>query len=255
MSGDHGRFDYVQIPAPEWARTCAFYEGVFGWSVDQETGSFEVGGLIGQLTAERKAVTEGQGPLLWLHATDLGRTLTAVTAHGGRVLEQPQLDGGARWLVLVGDPSGNQIGIATRAPVPQPQTLLAVADVEAASRWYQQLLGLRSDHGGPDYERLLAGDRLVLQLHHRDVEHHHGRIGAPTLPSGNGVLVWFGEVSDFEGVVARAGAMGATVVHPPHRNPPDDTPGAGPGHLELWLTDLDGYTVVIASPDGTAYFA
>ena len=34
--------------------------------------------------------------------------------------------------------------------------MIAVRDVEASSRWYQQLLGLRSDHGGPNYERLLA---------------------------------------------------------------------------------------------------
>jgi hypothetical protein len=34
--------------------------------------------------------------------------------------------------------------------------------------------------------------------------------------------------------------------------PPDaDTPG-GPAHRELWLRDLDGYTVVLASPDGEA---
>ena len=34
----------------------------------------------------------------------------------------------------------------------------------------------------------------------------------------------------------------------PHRNPPDG-PG-GPAHREIWLRDLDGYLVVLASPDG-----
>jgi hypothetical protein len=30
----------------------------------------------------------------------------------------------------------------------RPQPLICVRDVEASSRWYQQLLGCRSDHGG-----------------------------------------------------------------------------------------------------------
>jgi catechol 2,3-dioxygenase-like lactoylglutathione lyase family enzyme len=136
--------------------------------------------------------------------------------------------------------------------VTQSQTLIAVRDVEASSRWYQQLLGLRSDHGGPHYERLLAGDRLVLQLHNWDTEHDHGRIGDPEGDRGNGVLLWFGEVADFDEVVARAERLGAPVVLPTRRNPPEGE-GNGPGHREIWLEDPDGYTVVVASPDGEAF--
>ena len=47
----------------------------------------------------------------------------------------------------------------------RPQPLIAVSDVEASSRWYQQLLGCRSAHGGTEYERLISGDALILQLH------------------------------------------------------------------------------------------
>ncbi len=36
------------------------------------------------------------------------------------------------------------------------QPLICVADVEASSRWYRRLLGCRSDHGGPNYERRIA---------------------------------------------------------------------------------------------------
>ena len=52
------------------------------------------------------------------------------------------------------------------------------------------------------------------------------------------------------GATARAEAMGAEVVMPRHRNPPDGD--GGPNHWEVWLRDLDGYKVVLASPDGTA---
>jgi catechol 2,3-dioxygenase-like lactoylglutathione lyase family enzyme len=130
--------------------------------------------------------------------------------------------------------------------------MLVVEDVEAASRWYQELLGLTSDHGGPAYERLLSGGRLALQLHQRETEHHHGRMDDPRQPVGNGVLVWFGEVTNFDDAVVRADELGATVVRAVHRNPPAGG-GNGPSHRELWIRDLDGYTVVVASPDGEDY--
>jgi catechol 2,3-dioxygenase-like lactoylglutathione lyase family enzyme len=132
----------------------------------------------------------------------------------------------------------------------RPQPLLTVHDVEASSRFYQKLLGCQSAHGGAHYERLVDGDRLIMQLHHWDVTHHHGAIGDPKKkPYGNGVLVWF-EIDDFDAAVARATELGAEVVLAPHRNPPDGD--GGPNHREVWLRDLDGYVVVLASPDGEA---
>ncbi len=132
----------------------------------------------------------------------------------------------------------------------RPQPMIAVTDVEASSLWYQSLLGCRSGHGGPEYERLVSDDGLILQLHHFEVEDHHGRIGDPEdRPYGNGVLLWF-ELDDFDAAVERATALAAEVVLPRHRNPPSGD--GGPNHWELWLRDPDGYTVVLASPDGSA---
>jgi catechol 2,3-dioxygenase-like lactoylglutathione lyase family enzyme len=132
----------------------------------------------------------------------------------------------------------------------RPQPLICVHDVEASSRWYQRLLGCRSAHGGPEYERLMIGDSLILQLHSFEVEHHHGAIGdAEDRHYGNGVLLWF-EVDDFDAVVARAVEMNADITKPTHRNPPDGD--GGPNHRECWMRDPDGYGVVVASPDGEA---
>jgi predicted enzyme related to lactoylglutathione lyase len=132
----------------------------------------------------------------------------------------------------------------------RPQPLICVRDVEASSRWYQRLLNCQSNHGGPNYERLVFAGQLVLQLHRWEKEHHHGPIGDPhDLPPGNGLLLWF-EVDEIDGAIARAETMGAEVIMPRHRNPPDGN--GGPNHWEIWLRDLDGYKVVLASPDGTA---
>jgi catechol 2,3-dioxygenase-like lactoylglutathione lyase family enzyme len=123
----------------------------------------------------------------------------------------------------------------------RPQPLIAVTDVEASSRWYQRLLGLRSDHGGPEYERLISNGKLVMQLHSFEVKHHHGLIGnRDDKPYGNGVLLWF-EVDDFDAVIQRAAEMSVEIVMPRHRN-----------HWECWIRDPDGYVVVVASPDGSA---
>ncbi len=118
--------------------------------------------------------------------------------------------------------------------------LICVHDVEVSSRWYQQLLGLQSGHGGREYERLNSKDRLVLQLHNWDVEHHHGPLGDVSLkPYGNGVLLWF-ELDDYDAAVTRAEAMNVEITKASHLSEN--------GNWECWLRDLDGYTVVPTSP-------
>jgi len=132
----------------------------------------------------------------------------------------------------------------------RPQPLIAVTDVEASSRWYQRLLRCQSAHGGTEYERLVSNGVLILQLHRFGVAHHHGAIGDPDdKPFGNGVLLWF-EIDDFDDAVIRVADLKAPIVCERHRNPPDGD--GGPNHWEIWLRDPDGYTVVLASPDGTA---
>jgi hypothetical protein len=100
------------------------------------------------------------------------------------------------------------------------------------------VLGATSGHGGPEYERLLVDGTLVMQLHQRDVGHHHGRIGNPDQPTGNGVALWF-EADDFDAVVGRIRDAEAEIVTDVHLNP-------NAGHHEIWIRDLDGYLVVFA---------
>ena len=115
--------------------------------------------------------------------------------------------------------------------------MIAVAEVEAASRWYQHVLGAASGHGGAEYEQLLVDGRLIMQLHRLEVGHHHGTIGDPAQPVGNGVALWF-ETSDFEATVQRIRAIGPLIVNDvhvnPQRGPPrdlDSRPRRLPGRL------------------------
>ncbi|CAN5702839.1 hypothetical protein BH24ACT5_BH24ACT5_19110 [soil metagenome] len=122
-----------------------------------------------------------------------------------------------------------------------PQFLIVVRDVQRSSRFYCDVVGLESGHGGGgDYEQLLHDGELVMQLHHADVDDRHGPLADPAVPVGNGLLVWF-EVSDFDAAVERARANGATVVREVETNP-------NAKQREFWIRDPDGYVVVLAGP-------
>ncbi len=121
-----------------------------------------------------------------------------------------------------------------------PQPLIVVRDVQASSRFYGQILGAESAHGGEEYEQLVSDGELILQLHHIEVEDHHGPLASPEVPLGNGALLWF-EVSDFEAAAERAKSVEAQVERDAHVNP-------NAKQWELWLRDPDGYLVVLAGP-------
>ncbi|MGI8715018.1 MAG: VOC family protein [Solirubrobacteraceae bacterium] len=121
-----------------------------------------------------------------------------------------------------------------------PQPMIAVADVQRSSRFYQQLLGADSGHGGDEYEQLLVDGELVMQLHAAEIEHHHGAIGEPGAPVGGGVVLWFAAQA-FDAAVQRIRESGAEIVTDVAVNP-------NSGRREVWLRDPDGYLIVVAEP-------
>jgi catechol 2,3-dioxygenase-like lactoylglutathione lyase family enzyme len=143
-----------------------------------------------------------------------------------------------------GGVNGGYVRRMTSEPAPalRPQPLIVVADVPSASRWYQDVLGVTSGHGGDEYEQLLSDGHLILQLHRADVGHHHGGLADPQVPLGNGVALWF-EVADFDAAVLRLRQAQAQIVTDEHRNP-------NAGHREIWIRDRDGYLVVLAGLPG-----
>ncbi|HUF99312.1 MAG TPA: VOC family protein [Ilumatobacter sp.] len=118
--------------------------------------------------------------------------------------------------------------------------MLVCASVSASSRWYQDVLGLTSAHGGDEYEMLMSDGHLVLQLHHADTQHHDHLFSRELPRTGNGVAVWF-ESDTLPEVAERAHASRAEVLLDVHVNPQAH-------HSEIWLRDLDGYLVVVSSP-------
>ena len=121
--------------------------------------------------------------------------------------------------------------------------MAVVGDVEAASKWFQDVLGLRSGHGGPEYEMLMDGDDIVMQLHRWEADEHPHIAEADDPSRGNGLLLWF-STDDIDSVVSRARSANADVVDGPLINPNS--------HLcEIWLRGPDGYKVVVSGPPPT----
>jgi catechol 2,3-dioxygenase-like lactoylglutathione lyase family enzyme len=122
----------------------------------------------------------------------------------------------------------------------RPQPLVVVADVEAASQWFQHVLGLTSGHGGPNYEMLLDGGKIATQLHQWEAD-EHPHLGDPSDPSrGNGVLLWF-STDDFDTAVARVRDHDVTILDGPLLNP-------NSRQREVWVRGPEGYVVVVSGP-------
>ena len=121
--------------------------------------------------------------------------------------------------------------------------MLVVKDVSKSSAWYQRLLGLTSAHGGDEFEMLMAGDDLVLTLHHHDVTEHPVIADPAEGVPGRGVLVYF-SVDDISRYFALAREMDADLVDEPHMNPKAHA-------MEFSLRDPDGYALTISQWAGS----
>ena len=83
---------------------------------------------------------------------------------------------------------------------------------------------------------------MLLQLHSWGAHDHPNLSDPDVAPHGFGVLLWF-ETDQFDELMERAWALGADIVEEPHLN-------ERARHREVWIRDLDGYLIVLASPSG-----
>ncbi|WP_082954683.1 VOC family protein [Acidihalobacter prosperus] len=121
-----------------------------------------------------------------------------------------------------------------------PQPLIAVADIGVTSVWYQSVLGLGNGHGVNEYEQLILGGRMVMQIHRRDA-HEHPFLDDPMRePHGNGAILWF-KTDRFNDILERIKNPKTHVLEGPHIN-------RDAHHREIWLRGPNGYVVVVAEP-------
>ena len=118
------------------------------------------------------------------------------------------------------------------------EPMIFADDVQATSRWYQQLLGLKSAHGGPHYEMLMdEAGALALQLHHADADEHGGERLPQGSARGAGVLLYV-RTDDVRAAYAKAQEMRA-------RTEAEPAFIELAGHTEFVVRDPDGYAIAV----------
>jgi predicted enzyme related to lactoylglutathione lyase len=110
----NGKICYVEIPATDIARSAAFYEAVFGWSLrtrgDGATAFDDcVGEVSGTWVTGRQPATE-PGLMLYVMVDDAAATIDAVVAHGGEIVQPIGADA-PEITARFRDPAGNVIGL------------------------------------------------------------------------------------------------------------------------------------------------
>jgi hypothetical protein len=107
---------YLRIPAPDPHEAAAFYQQVFGWTVDsaRRDPSFEdgTGHVIGHFVAD-SAVAGEAGVRPYIYVESVGETLERVSANGGVVVDAPYPEGDLS-VATFRDPAGNVLGVWQR---------------------------------------------------------------------------------------------------------------------------------------------
>jgi predicted enzyme related to lactoylglutathione lyase len=115
--------------------------------------------------------------------------------------------------------------------------IIAVKDVEASSKWYQQIFGFRRTHGGNQFAVLVSEDDEILLCLHKWGEHHHPTMTNPGITPGNGLILYF-RTEDINTLRQNVEKIGGIVEEDIHLNP-------NSLKKEFSLRDPDGYYLTI----------
>jgi uncharacterized protein len=110
----NGKICYLEIPAPDVARSSAFYQAIFGWRLrKRENGqtAFDdgVGEVSGAWVTGRPPSSQA-GLLLYVMVDSVAETVKAVLANGGEIVQPIGVDA-PEVTARFRDPAGNIIGL------------------------------------------------------------------------------------------------------------------------------------------------
>ena len=118
------------------------------------------------------------------------------------------------------------------------ETIIAVKDVAKSSKWYQNLLGLKSTHSGGNFEMLADKNGSVILCLHRWGGHDHPTTTNPNITVGNGLILYF-RVSDLGEIWSNTVRLKIDIEKEPHLN-------ENSGQQQFILRDLDDYYIIIS---------
>lgn len=117
------------------------------------------------------------------------------------------------------------------------ETIIAVNNVPESSKFYQKLLGCKSEHGGDSFE-ILTDESVVILCLHKWGEHDHPTMMHPENSCGNGLILFF-RVDDLNKIFENAKALKANIEKGIHYN-------ENSHKNQFALRDLDSYYLIIS---------
>jgi predicted enzyme related to lactoylglutathione lyase len=115
--------------------------------------------------------------------------------------------------------------------------IIAVKDVEASSKWYQQIFGFRNTHGENEFAVLVSENDEILLCLHQWGEHNHPTMSNPNIRPGNGLILYF-KTENIDEIRQNIDKFGGIVEEDIHLNP-------NSLKKEFSLRDPDGYYLTI----------
>lgn len=117
------------------------------------------------------------------------------------------------------------------------ETIIAVKDVPKSSKFYQDLLNCKSEHGGETFEILTSENNVVLCLHQWG-EHEHPTMTNPIKENGNGLILFF-RVDDLNEIFENAKSLKVGIEKEIHYK-------ENSLKNQFTLRDLDDYYLIIS---------
>jgi hypothetical protein len=118
------------------------------------------------------------------------------------------------------------------------EVIIGVKDVSKSSKWYQELLGCKSNHGGDTFEILTDQNESIILCLHKWGEHEHPTLVNPNIEIGNGLILYL-RVDDLNVVWEKAKKLNAILEIERDLN-------RNSGKEEFAIRDLDGYYLLIS---------
>jgi predicted enzyme related to lactoylglutathione lyase len=115
--------------------------------------------------------------------------------------------------------------------------IIAVKDVQASSRWYQQVFNFKNRHGGNEFAVLVSEEDEIVLCLHKWGEHHHPTMTDSGIPAGNGLILYL-RTKNMETIRAKVEKIGGSIEEDIHLN-------TNSLRKEFALRDPDGYYLII----------
>jgi catechol 2,3-dioxygenase-like lactoylglutathione lyase family enzyme len=115
--------------------------------------------------------------------------------------------------------------------------IIAVKDIEASAKWYEQIFGFKKAHEGKDFAVLVSENDDIILCLHKWGEHQHPSLIDPSIIPGNGLILYF-RTDKMEIIRKNIEDIGCIVEEEIHLNP-------NSLKKEFSLRDPNGYFLTI----------